>query len=164
MLGHLSTIMKPLISLTGIIVFKGIIGPYYYGRSDPLRLNWLGPCCILVRTDWRAIKLQRSLCVWILVFFSGKVLSWKPKKDIVRTLCGHISLEIYVGTMSAQCRHNGRTTSHEGYMSAQCRHNVGTMSAQSRHNVRIMSAQHLTKEICRHNARKYPSLVFSSGL
>ena len=24
-----------------------------------------------------------------------RVLSWKPKEDIVRTLCGHMSLEIY---------------------------------------------------------------------
>ena len=47
----------------------------------------------------------------------------------MRTLCGHISLEIYVRTMSAQCSHYVRTTSHEGYMSAQCPHNVGTMSA-----------------------------------
>ena len=34
------------------------------------------------------------------------ILSWKPKKDIVRILCGHISLEIYVRTMSAPCPHN----------------------------------------------------------
>ena len=37
---------------------------------------------------------------------------WKPKKDIVRS--GHISLEIYVRTMSAL---NCRSTAHEGYMS-----------------------------------------------
>ena len=35
-----------------------------------------------------------------------------------------------VRTMSAQCPHYVRTTSHEGYMSAQCPHNLGTMSAQ----------------------------------
>ena len=41
--------------------------------------------------DWNNINRNRS---------------WKPKKDIVRTLCGHISLEIYVRTMSALCPHN----------------------------------------------------------
>ena len=43
--------------------------------------------------------------------FLVRLQSWKPKKDIVRTLCGHLSLEIYVCTMSALCLHNVRTTS-----------------------------------------------------
>ena len=79
----------------------------------------------------------------------GKVvhLSWKQKKDIVRTLCGHISLEIHVRTMSAQCPHNISLVRHisfvwccadivrtlfghcadiylQGYMSAQCPHYI----------------------------------------
>ena len=65
----------------------------------------------------------------------------------MRTLCGHISLEIYVRTMSAQCPHNVRTMSAQhlpretyvlremlwghsadiylqGYMYAQCPHYI----------------------------------------
>ena len=36
------------------------------------------------------------------MFNAAKGQSGKPKNDIVRTLCGHISLQLYVRTMSAQ--------------------------------------------------------------
>ena len=65
----------------------------------------------------------------------------------MRTLCGYISLEIYVRTMSAQYRHNVRTMSAQNLTKDICPHSIGTMSALCLHNVRTISAQ------CRHNVR-----------
>ena len=59
----------------------------------------------IFNSNIKSVLLYGSETWFLTTRHENNLQSWKPK-DIVRSLCEHISLEIYVRTMTAQCPHN----------------------------------------------------------